>query len=195
MITRPTVRTLVAIAGCTLPLAAFAHPGHHEAGFFEGLAHPFGGFDHLLAMIAVGVLAMRFDGARRWLLPSCFLAAMALGAALGHAHAMLPYVEPLIAASLVAFGVCIAVSRAPRFSLATTVVAAFAVFHGHAHGQEMGAGSLTAYGAGFLLATAALHAAGIALATIAHGRALDARMRFAGGAVALAGIALFGAAV
>jgi urease accessory protein len=195
MIARPTVRTLVAIAGCTLPLAAFAHPGHHEAGFFDGFAHPFGGLDHLLAMVAVGILAMRFEGARRWLLPICFLAAMVAGALLGHGGTALPYTEPLIAVSLVVFGGCIALSRAPHFVLAAVVVAAFAVFHGHAHGQEMGAGSLSAYSAGFLLATAALHGAGVALATIAYAHALEARVRLAGGAVALAGIALLGASV
>ena len=38
-----------------LPLAAFAHTGHGDHGFIDGLTHPFLGLDHLLAMLLVGV--------------------------------------------------------------------------------------------------------------------------------------------
>jgi len=40
------------------------------------------------------------------------------------------------------------------------VVAALAVFHGHAHGSEMGGAGAVAYLGGFASATALLHAAG-----------------------------------
>jgi urease accessory protein len=36
--------------------AAFAHPGH-GGGFPAGMAHPFTGLDHMLAMVAVGLWA------------------------------------------------------------------------------------------------------------------------------------------
>jgi urease accessory protein len=74
------------------------------------------------------------------------------------------------------------------------VVGLFALFHGHAHGTEMpeSMGGL-AYAAGFMLATAALHATGIALGFLV-GRAGDRYgpvvVRSAGGVVAVAGFAL-----
>ena len=33
--------------------AAQAHPGHDTLSLVDGLTHPFAGFDHLLAMVAV----------------------------------------------------------------------------------------------------------------------------------------------
>jgi urease accessory protein len=190
-----TRTALTILVGCVLPVAAFAHPEGHAAGFAQGFAHPFGGLDHLLAMIAVGMLAMRFTSARRWLLPACFLSAVVAGGALGYANVPLPYVEPAIALSLIVFGLCIATIHAPQCGLTAAVVALFALFHGHAHGTEMGAGSFTAYGAGFVLATAVLHAAGIALATLAASQALRPQLRFAGGTIAVTGVLLLGGAL
>jgi urease accessory protein len=51
--------------------------------------------------------------------------------------------------------------------LGAAIAGSFAFFHGHAHGVEATAGSLIAYAAGFSLATAGLHAAGIALGLFA----------------------------
>src|SRR5437667_11899462 len=58
----------------------------------------------------------------------------------------------------------VTVGMKPPLAIAMAIVGLFAVFHGHAHGTEMPiAASGAAYGAGFVLATALLHAAGIAL--------------------------------
>ena len=70
----------------------------------------------------------------------------------------------------------------------------FAIFHGHAHGTEMpqDAAALS-YAAGFMLATALLHGAGIAIGLVAGRLAEHGGWRVAqaaGGAMALAGIAL-----
>src|SRR6516164_4462632 len=78
------------------------------------------------------------------------------------------------------------------FILAMALGGVFAIFHGHAHGTEMPLdASGSAYAAGFLLATALLHAAGIALGfaigRIAHGRAA---YQLGGSLVALAGVAI-----
>ena len=40
---------------------AQAHTGHGTTGVFDGLVHPFG-LDHLLAMVAVGVVGVRPAG-------------------------------------------------------------------------------------------------------------------------------------
>ena len=62
----------------------------------------------------------------------------------------------------------IAPSTPPTLISATKLAAAlaglFAIFHGHAHGAEMPqAAEGLSYGLGFVVATAALHGAGIAI--------------------------------
>ena len=175
-----------------VPIAASAHTATGESGLMVGLAHPFGGIDHLLAMIAVGALAMRFSGWQRWLLPVSFLSAMMFGGLLGASHVTLPFVEGFIALSLVVFGGTLLIARTPRFALAAIVVGAFAIFHGHAHGAEMGSVAPLSYGCGFLIATALLHAAGMLVAsrlTTSAGFPC-APIRIAGAIVATAGLAL-----
>ena len=51
---------LVLLAAMTGP--AHAHPGHGTNSLFSGLAHPFAGLDHLLAMLAVGLWAAPLGG-------------------------------------------------------------------------------------------------------------------------------------
>ena len=143
--------------------AAFAHPGDAH-GFVHGFAHPFGGFDHLLAMIAVGLFAWQLGGRALWLVPATFVTIMAVGGVLGIAGVPIPGVEIGIAASMIVLAGVVALRMKTPVVLAMALVGIFAVFHGHAHGSEMpldGSGAI--YGAGFLTATALLHLAGIAL--------------------------------
>ena len=60
------------LAATLLPSAALAHPGHvHDEGqLIHGLAHPVGGADHLLAMVALGLLAAQLGGRAVWALPA-----------------------------------------------------------------------------------------------------------------------------
>lgn len=54
---------LIATLCAATPLAALAHTGTGRiVGFLQGVAHPFTGIDHLLAMVAVGLLAGRLGG-------------------------------------------------------------------------------------------------------------------------------------
>lgn len=174
----PTLRRMArtpmrAVAGPLLAAAssaALAHAGadlgaHHGSGFLAGLAHPFTGVDHLLAMVAVGVWsALTLRGARMWAAPASFAALLLVGALLGLGGVTLPGVEPMIAASLLALGLLLAM-RAPLPAWAASVGAGgFALFHGLAHGSELAAAASPAAAlAGMLLATVLLHAAGLAL--------------------------------
>lgn len=179
---------------------ALAHPGHaHEAGFATGFAHPFGGLDHLLAMLAVGLWAIQqsgqqaMTGDRRalWLLPAAFVLPMAGGFSLGAAGFALPGVETGIALSVLVLGLVVALAMRPPLPAAMAATAAFALFHGHAHGTEMPQAEMAlVYGAGMVLATALLHAIGIVAARLAQQLALPALTRAAGGAVALAGLVI-----
>lgn len=173
---------------------AAAHVGGGEAtGFLAGLAHPFTGLDHALAMVAVGAWAAQSGRRASRALPAGFLVAMAAGAALAMSGLALPGVEVAIALSVLALGAAIAFAARPATWIAVALVAAFAVFHGHAHGGELLAGaSALATASGFMLATATLHAIGLA------GVALVARpaprlARALGAAIALAGALLLAA--
>ncbi len=127
-------------------------------------AHPLGGLDHILAMVTVGIFAWQLGGRALWLVPASFVAAMMLGGALAIAGVPVPMVETGIAASVIVLGATVALGIKAPVAIAMGLVGLFAIFHGHAHGSEMpldaGAGT---YAAGFMLATALLHMAGIAL--------------------------------
>jgi urease accessory protein len=178
--------------------AALAHPGHDAAtvgaSLWAGLAHPFTGADHLLAMAAVGVWSalVARSAAAALRLPLAFVALMLVGAALGLSGMALPAVEPMIAASLLVIGLLLALrAKLPAWA-GTLLVGGFAVFHGYAHGAELPATAaalpaVLAYAGGFAAATMALHLLGIGAGTLLR--------RHAGwlARVAGAGVALYGA--
>jgi urease accessory protein len=183
-----------AFAAVTMPTVAFAHTGVSDAsGFMHGFAHPLGGIDHVLAMVAVGTLAAYLGGRSLWPVPAAFVAMMAAGGLLGASGVNIPFVELGIAASVIVLGAIVALRWSPPSAGATALVGFFALFHGHAHGTEMPAdASGLQYALGFILATALLHAAGIGLG-LGAGR-IGSRSQLAfqagGGAMALAGIAI-----
>jgi urease accessory protein len=189
-----TRSALAAVALATASGAAFAHPGHESASFFTGFAHPLGGLDHLLAMLAVGLYAAHQPGTTRWMLPAGFVLAMLAGAGLGALGVALPAVEAGIAASVLVLGLLIALAARLPLAASLPLVAAFALFHGHAHHAEMGGASLVTYAAGFALATALLHGAGYAIARwMPQTRVGNAIRRVAGLVVAGVGGAMLGA--
>lgn len=187
------MRALVALFFVLVPTAAFAHTGVGDpSGLVHGFVHPLGGLDHLLCMVAVGVLAAVLGGRALLLVPLSFVVMMTLGFLLGAGGAALPLVELGIGFSAVAIGAVAASGRPLPVGVAMTLAGAFAIFHGHAHGAEMPASTdALAYALGFIGATALLHLAGIAstlvVAALAgrHGRTLA---RAAGGVFALGGI-------
>lgn len=186
--------TRLALAlGCltTLAPAALAHPGHAEGTFHDGFTHPMLGWDHLLAMVAVGLLGARLGGRALWLLPATFLSAMLAGGLAATAGLPLPLVETGIVASVLVLGLAVAVSRAPSLAWSAALVGGFALFHGHAHAAEMVShGSLASYAGGFLFSTALLHLVGIC-GGLVLARAVDLKaLRVAGGAISAASLLL-----
>lgn len=178
------------LLGATSP--ALAHTGHGDAqGFIAGLAHPVGGLDHVLAMVAVGLFAAHLGGRALWAVPAAFVGLMAAGGALGMEGIAIPHVETGIGLSVVVFGAVLAAGLAPPVGLAAGLVGFFAIFHGHAHGAELPSGAWgAAYAAGFMSATAALHAAGIALGVGAARLASARAVRIGGAAMAAAGVGI-----
>jgi urease accessory protein len=192
---RKLLSGLTFAAATLAPVAAFAHAGHGEhSDFIHGFLHPIGGIDHILAMVTVGILAYQIGGRALWLVPGTFLAIMAVGGLLGAAGVSFYFVEPGIAASVVVLGIIVALALKPPVALAMALVALFAVFHGYAHGIEVPLdGSAATYGAGFMAATALLHAAGVAFGMLV-GRIAETQgqlgYRLAGSAVALTGLVI-----
>ena len=174
-----------------LPSMALAHVGHdHGSGFAHGFFHPLGGLDHILAMVAVGLLAWHLGGNARWLVPAAFIGAMATAGIAGMAAGEAPVVELGIGLSVVVLGCLLAFRLQLTTVMAMAIAGGFALFHGYAHGAEMAHGaSGLAYGLGFVLATALLHGAGIlagmGLASLGSGMRIA---RASGAAIAVAGV-------
>ncbi|CDM61580.1 MULTISPECIES: HupE/UreJ family protein [Rhizobium] len=191
-----SIKLNVLLAAAALaPSLAFAHTGVGQTvGFLHGFSHPVSGLDHVLAMVLVGLIAWQIGGRALWLVPLTFVSVMAIGSALGMMRIALPFVEAGIALSVIVLGAVVALGIQAPVAIAAGVVGLFAIFHGHAHGSEMpAAAGGVAYAAGFMLATAALHLAGIGLGYLI-GKVSEQRgavvARSAGGIAALAGIAL-----
>jgi urease accessory protein len=164
MLSRSNIfRAGLLIALSAAPTAAFAHPNIGPVhGFSQGFAHPLQGLDHIVAMVAVGMIAARRGGRALWALPCAFLTMMAFGGFLGMEGVKVPFVETGILLSLAVFGLAVMLRPKAPVIAAMAVTGLFALFHGHAHGSEMIAGaSWTAYGLGFIFATALLHLIGI----------------------------------
>jgi urease accessory protein len=172
---------------------ALAHTGHGEtSGFVAGMSHPVFGPDHLLAMLAVGLWSGFVLPHRFWLGAVTFMAAMAAGAAISWAGIGYPMVEQVILTSVVVFGLLVVVSKpgqAQGLTLASlAMIVVFASAHGHAHASEA-TGNAFGYLAGFLIATASLHLAGIGLArVVANGRAARIMQRGLGLGIAGSGL-------
>ncbi len=179
------MRHTLALAALLAPAAALAHAGHGApSGFWDGALHPLVGADHLLAMVAVGLWAALAGGTARLAYPAAFLGAMIAGSLLGFGGIALPAMEPVILASVLVLGAATALALRLPAALACTCLALFGLMHGNAHGLEATAGGL-AYVAGFALATALLHGAGLALAL-----GIPGATRILGAATALGGAAL-----
>jgi urease accessory protein len=191
-----SLASVIVAAALAVPAVAHAHTvGAHDAGFVHGFSHPLGGWDHLLAMVAVGLWAAQRGGKALWALPTAFVGAMIGGGLLGMAGVTLPAVELGIALSVVTLGGLIALQARLPLLASVGTVALFALFHGHAHGVEMPeAAAPLLYGAGFALATALLHGAGVgatlSLRGLAQGRAGAALLRGVGALIGLGGVAL-----
>lgn len=161
--TRTRTAAIAACAFITSASPALAHldPGEHGS-FMAGFSHPLFGTDHILAMVAVGLWAALLGGRALWLVPLAFVGTMLAGFLAAMAGAPLLFVEPIILASVVVIGLLAAVALNVPTGAAMAMVGFFAFFHGHAHGGEIGEAGAYAYAAGFAVATALLHASGVA---------------------------------
>jgi len=189
---RTTTRLMVGVAAAGVLVAAqtaMAHPGHSSPGanpIVTGALHPFSGADHLLAMLASGLLAVRV-GTRRaiWAVPMAFVGLMVVGGMLAFAGVPLPHVEWAIGLSVIVLALAVAMLPRVPLAVAAGLVGVFAICHGHAHVAEIGGAALLPYAAGFVAATLALHATAIGAGTLALRAERPSAVRWAGAAIAV----------
>ncbi len=194
------VRYLLACAACVFASPAVAHhpigsvtPSSLTEGLLSGLGHPIIGIDHLLFILASGVVVFYFGQRAR------MLVALSVGAMAGTlAHVQwpgLPYHDGLVALSLVLLGVLM-VRRDTLLSHAGAagVFAVSGIAHGYAYGEAIvgaEATPLLAYLAGFTLIQLALALSAFAAVGYLSVRAprLDV-LKVTGTALSIAGAAI-----
>ena len=182
--------TLVAVAALASP--AFAHHPFGEAvpnswfqGLVSGIGHPTLGPDHLMFIVAVGLLSSLFGLG----VPVAFVVASLVGTGLHLLLLSLPAPELGIAASVLVVGLLLAYRRGSA-AVAVSLAALAGVFHGYAYGEAVIGAEMTpllAYLLGFSIVQLA-----IALAARQLGQQLQQRgeaLRFAGFALSGAGAA------
>ena len=192
MVLRATITVLLAALYClSVATPVLAHSGEgYGGGFVAGFTHPILGWDHVAAMVAVGLWGAFLGAPAIWILPVVFPLVMAFGAVAGIVGIPVPAVETGIALSAVVLGLMIVFTVRPPIWVAAVIVGAFAIFHGYAHGTELPATvNAFAYAVGFVVSTGLLHLIGIAFGLLVKWPAGRVAVRGAGGLISLAGVA------
>jgi urease accessory protein len=160
------------------------------ADVLDGAAHPLVGVDHLLVMVAIGVVAATARDRRVALLtPTGFVGGMIAGAIPALLGFDVPAVEVVVAASVAVLGLLILTATHNGHLWLPVLAAAFGAVHGHAHGTELPAGATpVACITGFVVTTAALHLAGYSVG--ARLRRLPSARLAAGVAIVATGVGL-----
>lgn len=183
---------LMALLFAAIPGVAYAHDGTNLGlgGFLSGIVHPVLGYDHLLAMLSVGIISAQIGGRAIWTVPATFVSVMAVGGVLGLINIGLNVTELGIAVSLVILGLVIAAERKIPTLIVMIGVGFFAIFHGYAHGTEMpDTAEPFLYALGFLVGTALIHIAGVVIGDISrHYERGKVALRVGGALIALVGL-------
>lgn len=174
------------------PTLVFAHSNDDASGFVSGFLHPLLGFDHLLAMLGVGLISARIKGHYIWTVPAIFVSFMVVGGSIGAYGIEFPMVEIGIATSVIVIGAAIALVKKSTMTWTSVVmvfVAFFGALHGHAHGLEMpNSASPIYYSMGFVIATSTIHLIGVAIGMIPYqSKKLASLPSYLGSAISLAG--------
>lgn len=183
----PLMASFVFLAGSQAASAHVVATG--TGGLTAGFEHPFTGYDHFLAMFAVGLWGAQMGGRRVWTLPVAFPLVMVIGGVLGIAGLPIPHIETGIALSILVLGAAIVAAWKPWEWVSLLVIAFFAICHGYAHGAELPmAASPADYSVGFVVATGLIHIIGIGVGLVL-GRIWQGRLcRVLGAVIALCGV-------
>ena len=180
----------IVLASLFVSETVLAHTGEGiTGGLMSGFLHPVAGLDHVTAMVAVGILGAFLGRPAIWVLPVVFPLVMTIGGVLGLLGVSISYIEVGIAVSSIVLGLMILFALKPPLLIAAIIVAAFAIFHGHAHGTELPkAANALAYSVGFVVSTGLLHLVGIGIGELIRWPAGQIVARAIGGVIAIAGV-------
>jgi urease accessory protein len=129
-------------------------PTNFAEGFLSGLAHPVIGIDHLVFVIAIGLLAATWQNSLGSSIPVVFTIATASGTGIHLLNVNLPVLEIIIAASVAIIGIFLARENRINLALLTALSAIAGIFHGYAYGEAIigaEATALNAYLIGFMI--------------------------------------------
>ncbi len=190
------------VAGLLLYLTAPSAQAHilntESGGFASGFHHPWSGWDHILAMVAVGIWGAQLGPPAIWVLPVAFPLVMSVGGFLAlvtqaslafHLFGVELHMDEIgIAFSLLGLGAMVLCEAKPPVWVAAVLVGVFGLCHGYAHGKELPAGeSGLLYSIGFVVATGTLHGVGITIGLIHRWPLGQKALRAAGACILLAG--------
>ncbi len=173
-------------------------PANVFEGFLSGLGHPVIGPDHLAFVIAVGFVAVVFQ--RGLLIPISFVVASLVGTIVHLLNVDLPAPEFFISASVLLFGLLLALKNSLPSGVVIALAAVAGLFHGYAYGEAV-VGSemfpLLAYLVGFTTIQMAI-AIGVYLTVERMGGSREQQtmnLRFAGFTLAGIGVAFLSGVV
>ncbi|MEZ9950587.1 HupE/UreJ family protein [Vibrio breoganii] len=151
---------IATVLSLATPAVAFAHPGHDHHSFSAGLTHPITGFDHLIMLLAFGLLigCLSLNKAKTAGLLGAGMVSLLVGLFAGQALGYAAFFEPMIIASLFVVSVClwqVFNPSAKKVTAALSVSAGLLFFHGYAHGVEA-ASNLSQFALGMTATAAAL---------------------------------------
>ena len=172
---------------------AFAHISEEglKGGFISGYIHPLLGWDHVAAMVAVGIWGAFLGRRAIWVLPIVFPFIMVIGGILGMLGVPVPFIVPGIALSSIIIGLAIAFKWQAPLSIASIIVGLFAIYHGYAHGQNLPAASNPiAFALGFVLGSGTLHFIGILFSLLDRYKWGIKALQLGGVIIALVGLAV-----
>ena len=190
-----------AIAGLGILAApAYAHhpfggqtPANALEGILSGLGHPVIGFDHLVFVVAIGLLgAFKPKGV---ILPVAFVIATLLGTGIHLLGWDLPAPELIISASVFSLGLLLALGRHLNVFALAGLGALAGLFHGYAYGEAIVGAEMTplvAYllGFGSIQLAIAISAQTLVQRLFQGERATQLPVRFAGFTILGIGITL-----
>ncbi|MCL9776840.1 HupE/UreJ family protein [Vibrio methylphosphonaticus] len=180
---KSTFVKISAAAFSLFPVVALAHPGHDSMAFTSGLTHPITGIDHLIMLVAFGLLVgcLTITKKQKLGLLASALITLMVGLLAGSVFGLASGVELAIVASLFVVSLAIwqvfgASQRMVKLAVGFCIGMMF--FHGYAHGVEA-QGTLGQFSLGMAIGASALMVIGTQL-----GQALASRWMSVGVAAA-----------
>ena len=199
-----SILSIAFIIDASTALAHHPHGGDIPStlveGFLSGLGHPVIGIDHLVFVIAIGLVAALAKGLGM-VIPTVFVLATAIGTTIHLQSINLPVVETIISASVLSIGIFIAKKERTNLISLIAISAIAGIFHGYAYGESIVGAETTALSA-YLLGFCVIQLA-ISTATYYLGRQIINRatipnilpLRFAGFTICGIGFSFLSSAI